>query len=160
MFNLNEKQQQDFSTFSKALLPCQNKGLLVATVQKVPNKSLPSAMYNIKDMMAIEDKYSEEYPPASPKTSRSLNTPCKTEYMDRWARNSHPRWLSGSNPPLLRKGSGKTEQDELDGGWRMNLSDVPLSTVVLLQDKQKAQKITHIMLSRSGKSVNMNTITK
>lgn len=119
MFNLNEKQQQDFSAFSKALLPCQNKGLLVATVQTVPNKSLPSAMYNIKDLMAIEDKYSEEYPPASPKTSRSLNTPCKTEYMDRWARNSHPRWLSGSYPPLLRKGSGKvkTEQqmeDELE----------------------------------------------
>lgn len=160
-----------------ALLLCQNKGLLETTVQKVarvkaPNKSLPSAVYCIEDKMAIEDKYSrrEEFRGFTQdfKEKDGYRPDVKIEYVDETGRRLSPKEAFRQLSHRFHgKGSGKmkTERrmkklDEEALLKKMSSSDTPLGTVALLQEKQRAQKTPYIVLSGSGKSMNVNTITK
>ncbi|XP_069500904.1 U4/U6.U5 tri-snRNP-associated protein 1 [Ambystoma mexicanum] len=160
-----------------ALLLCQNKGLLETQMQKIarvkaPNKSLPSALYCIEDKMAIDDKYSrrEEYRGFTQefKEKEGYRPDVKIEYVDETGRKLCPkeafRQLShrfhgkGSGKMKTERRMKKLEEEALLK--KMSSSDTPLGTVALLQEKQKAQKTPYIVLSGSGKSMNVNTITK
>ncbi|GCC21343.1 hypothetical protein chiPu_0019812 [Chiloscyllium punctatum] len=160
-----------------ALHLCRNKGLLDTTMQKVARvrssaKSLPSTVYAIEDKMLIDDKYSrrEEYRGFTQefKEKEAYRPDVKIDYVDESGRRLTPkeafRQLShrfhgkGSGKMKTEKRMKKLEEEHLLR--KMSSSDTPLGTVALLQEKQKAQKTPYIVLSGSGKSMNVNTITK
>ncbi|KAK3524318.1 hypothetical protein QTP70_027872 [Hemibagrus guttatus] len=165
------------SGLGAALLLCKNKGLLDTQVQKVarvraPKGALPNDNYCIEDKMAIDDKYSrrEEYRGFTQefKEKESYKPDVKIEYVDESGRKLTPkeafRQLShrfhgkGSGKMKTEKRMKKLEEEALLK--KMSSSDTPLGTVALLQEKQKSQKTPYIVLSGSGKSMNVNTITK
>ncbi|KAG7321368.1 hypothetical protein KOW79_015783 [Hemibagrus wyckioides] len=165
------------SGLAAALLLCKNKGLLDTQVQKVarvraPKGALPNDNYCIEDKMAIDDKYSrrEEYRGFTQefKEKESYKPDVKIEYVDESGRKLTPkeafRQLShrfhgkGSGKMKTEKRMKKLEEEALLK--KMSSSDTPLGTVALLQEKQKSQKTPYIVLSGSGKSMNVNTITK
>ncbi|XP_051900915.1 U4/U6.U5 tri-snRNP-associated protein 1 [Pristis pectinata] len=160
-----------------ALHLCRNKGLLDTTMQKVARvrssvKTLPSTVYAIEDKMLIDDKYSrrEEYRGFTQefKEKEGYRPDVKIDYVDESGRRLTPkeafRQLShrfhgkGSGKMKTEKRMKKLEEEHLLR--KMSSSDTPLGTVALLQEKQKAQKTPYIVLSGSGKSMNVNTITK
>ncbi|XP_078388792.1 U4/U6.U5 tri-snRNP-associated protein 1-like [Cetorhinus maximus] len=160
-----------------ALHLCRNKGLLDTTMQKVARvrssvKTLPSTVYAIEDKMLIDDKYSrrEEYRGFTQefKEKEAYRPDVKIDYVDESGRRLTPkeafRQLShrfhgkGSGKMKTEKRMKKLEEEHLLR--KMSSSDTPLGTVALLQEKQKAQKTPYIVLSGSGKSMNVNTITK
>ncbi|KAL1764087.1 U4 tri-snRNP-associated 1 [Sigmodon hispidus] len=122
--------------------------------------------------MAIDDKYSwwEEYRDFTQdfKEKDSYKPDVKIEYMDETGRKTTPKeafWHISHHFHGKCSGKMKTERlmkklDEEVLLKKMSSSDTPLGTVVLLQEKQKAQKTPYIVLSGSGKSMNANTITK
>ncbi|KAG8508531.1 U4/U6.U5 tri-snRNP-associated protein 1 [Galemys pyrenaicus] len=165
-----EKQQQHFSASSTtaldeepivnrglaaALLLCQNEGLLETTVQKGARvkapKPLLSAVCCIEDKMAV-DKYSrrEEYRGFTQdfKEKDGYKPGVKIEYVDETGRKLMPKEAFRQLSHRFHgKGSGKmrTERrmkklDEEALLKKMSSSDTPLGTVLLLQEKQKAQK--------------------
>ncbi|KAK2827116.1 hypothetical protein Q7C36_018042 [Tachysurus vachellii] len=165
------------SGLAAALLLCKNKGLLETQMQKVarvraPKGALPNDNYCIEDKMAIDDKYSrrEEYRGFTQefKEKESYKPDVKIEYVDESGRKLTPkeafRQLShrfhgkGSGKMKTEKRMKKLEEEALLK--KMSSSDTPLGTVALLQEKQKSQKTPYIVLSGSGKSMNVNTITK
>lgn len=165
------------SGLAAALHLCRNKGLLDTTMQKVARvrssaKTLPSTVYAIEDKMLIDDKYSrrEEYRGFTQefKEKEGYRPDVKIDYVDESGRRLTPkeafRQLShrfhgkGSGKMKTEKRMKKLEEEHLLR--KMSSSDTPLGTVALLQEKQKAQKTPYIVLSGSGKSMNVNTITK
>ncbi|XP_043538931.1 U4/U6.U5 tri-snRNP-associated protein 1-like, partial [Chiloscyllium plagiosum] len=120
----------------------------------------------------IDDKYSrrEEYRGFTQefKEKEAYRPDVKIDYVDESGRRLTPkeafRQLShrfhgkGSGKMKTEKRMKKLEEEHLLR--KMSSSDTPLGTVALLQEKQKAQKTPYIVLSGSGKSMNVNTITK
>lgn len=165
------------SGLAAALLLCKNKGLLDTQMQKVARVkatkgALPNENYCIEDKMGFDDKYSrrEEYRGFTQdfKEKDSYKPDVKIEYVDESGRKLTPkeafRQLShrfhgkGSGKMKTEKRMKKLEEEALLK--KMSSSDTPLGTVALLQEKQKSQKTPYIVLSGSGKSMNVNNITK
>ncbi|XP_015239368.1 PREDICTED: U4/U6.U5 tri-snRNP-associated protein 1 [Cyprinodon variegatus] len=165
------------SGLAAALKLCTNKGLLDTQMQKVarvkaPKAALPNDNYCIEDKMGFDDKYSrrEEYRGFTQdfKEKDGYKPDVKIEYVDESGRKLTPkeafRQLShrfhgkGSGKMKTEKRMKKLEEEALLK--KMSSSDTPLGTVALLQEKQKSQKTPYIVLSGSGKSMNVNNITK
>uniref|UniRef100_A0A6Q2YCD1 Spliceosome associated factor 1, recruiter of U4/U6.U5 tri-snRNP n=1 Tax=Esox lucius TaxID=8010 RepID=A0A6Q2YCD1_ESOLU len=165
------------SGLAAALALCKNKGLLDTQMQKIarvraPTGALPNDNYSIEDKMTIDDKYSrrEEYRGFTQdfKEKDAYKPDVKIEYVDESGRKLTPkeafRQLShrfhgkGSGKMKTERRMKKLEEEALLK--KMSSSDTPLGTVALLQEKQKSQKTPYIVLSGSGKSMNVNTITK
>ncbi|XP_053714206.1 U4/U6.U5 tri-snRNP-associated protein 1 isoform X2 [Synchiropus splendidus] len=165
------------SGLGAALLLCKNKGLLDTQMQKVarvraPKGALPNDNYCIEDKMGFDDKYSrrEEYRGFTQdfKDKDGYKPDVKIEYVDESGRRLTPkeafRQLShrfhgkGSGKMKTERRMKKLEEEALLK--KMSSSDTPLGTVALLQEKQKSQKTPYIVLSGSGKSMNVNNITK
>ncbi|KAJ7996761.1 hypothetical protein DPEC_G00240370 [Dallia pectoralis] len=165
------------SGLAAALALCKNKGLLDTQMQKIarvraPTGALPNDNYSIEDKMTIDDKYSrrEEYRGFTQdfKEKDAYKPDVKIEYVDESGRKLTPkeafRQLShrfhgkGSGKMKTERRMKKLEEEALLK--KMSSSDTPLGTVALLQEKQKSQKTPYIVLSGSGKSMNVNSITK